>query len=291
MKPAPFTYHAPDSVDEAVSTLGRLGDEGRVLAGGQSLVPLMNFRLAQPAHLVDLKRLGELDYIRREDGGLAIGARVRQSTLERSGEAARAIPLLVEAVGLVGHPPIRHRGTVCGSVAHADPAAELPTALLALGAEVALQSAQGERRIPIADFLTGPFTTALRPGELVREVRATAWSPSAGHAFVEYSRRHGDFAVAGAATLLELGADGVQRAAIALCGVAPTPVRATAAEGLLVGATGTKEEIEAAAAKAVEGLEPSSDLHGSAEYRRRVARACVGRALQLALSRAKGGGQ
>lgn len=289
MKPAPFAYHVPASTDQALSTLAELGDEGRILAGGQSLIPLMNFRLAQPAHLVDIKRLDDLDYIRREDGSLVIAARARQAALERSAEARAACPLLVEAVGQVGHAPIRHRGTVCGSVAHADPAAELPAAFLAMDAELVLTSKQGERRLPIGDFLAGPFTTGLRSGELLREVRVSVPAGDVGHAFVEYSQRHGDFAVAGAAVLLQLEGGKVVRAAISLCGVAGTPVRADGAEQALVGTTGAEDEVATAAAKAVEGLEPSSDLHGSSGYRRRVAEVCVHRALELAFRRTEGG--
>jgi CO/xanthine dehydrogenase FAD-binding subunit len=289
MKPAPFAYHVPNNLTEALALLADLGDEGRILAGGQSLVPLMNFRLAQPSHLVDINRLAELDYIRREDGVLAIGARARQAALERSEEASDACPLLLEAVSYVAHPPFRHRGTVCGSVAHADPAAELPAALLALGAEVVLASQRGERRVPVQDFIVGPFTTTVEPGELVREVRVPATAKSAGYAFVEFSPRHGDFAVAEAAVLLEVADGRVEQAAICLGGVGPAPVRAPGAEEALVGSTGKPEELTEASARAVEDLEPSSDVHGGADYRRRVAQDCVQRALVLAFKRARGG--
>ena len=289
MKPAPFAYHVPSALTEALAVLDELGEEGRVLAGGQSLVPLMNFRLAQPTHLVDINRLDELDYIRRDDGVLAIGARARQSALERSQEARGVAPLLVEAVAQVAHPPIRHRGTVCGSVAHADPAAELPAALLALDAEVVASSRQGERRIPIHEFISGPFTTTLAPGELVREVRVPVSGAGSGYAFAEFSPRHGDFAVSGAAVLLQLEGGRVERASVALCGVAGMPVRAAGAEQSLRGARGSEEELEAAAAAAVEGLTPSADLHGGSAYRRRIARVCVRRAINLAFSRARGG--
>lgn len=291
MKPAPFTYHAPESTAEAVSLLGRLGDGARVLAGGQSLVPLMNFRLAQPSDLVDLRRVRELDYIQRDGDRLAIGALARQSALERSPEAAAAAPLLVEAVGYVAHPPIRHRGTVCGCVAHAEPAAELPAALLAEGAEVVATGPSGDRTIPIQEFLRGPFTTSLEPGELVKEVRVASWPSGTGHAFVEYSRRHGDFAVAGAAVLVQLESGGVARAAIALCGVAETAIRRQAAEAALTGTDGGPAALDAAAEEATRDLAPSADIHGSADYRRRVARVCVREALSQAIDRARGGAQ
>ena len=288
MKPPPFVYHVPTSLDDAHAVLAELGDEGRILAGGQSLIPLMNFRLARPSHLVDINRIAALAYIRREDGWLAIGATVRQATLERAPDVAGACPLLVEAVRQVGHPPIRHRGTVCGSVAHADPAAELPAALVALGADVVLSSRQGERRLPLADFLLGPFTTALEPGELVREVRIRSWEGP--YAFVEYSHRQGDFAIAGAAVQVHVDDSRlIDRASIVLCGVGETPTRAAGAEQRLQGTHGSPQEIAAAAEAAVEGLEATSDIHGSAEYRRGVARACVRRALEKALGRASGG--
>ncbi len=288
MKPAPFAYHAPASMGEARSMLTQLGDQGRVLAGGQSLLPLMNFRLAQPAHLVDIRRLDELDYIRSDDGWLAIGARARQATVERSPEVAARCPLLVETVALVGHPPIRHQGTVCGSVAHADPAAELPAALLALGAEVVLSTEQGDRHLPIDAFVLGPYATACPTGGLVTEIRVPAQDAATGYAFVESSRRHGDFAIAGAAVLLRVDQGDVDRATIALCGVAGTPVRAGKAEALLQG-TGGAGELAAAADAAVEELDPPSDMHGSAAFRRNVARVCVQRALERAWARAQGG--
>jgi aerobic carbon-monoxide dehydrogenase medium subunit len=289
MKPPPFVYHAPTSLGEAHATLATLGDEARILAGGQSLVPLMNFRLATPAHLVDINRINELEYLRGENGWLAIGARVRQSTLESSADAAEQCPLLIEAVRLVGHPTIRHRGTVCGSVAHADPSAELPAALMALDAEVVLSSQQGERAQPIAAFLQGALTTTLQPGELLKEVRVKR--REGPYAFVEYSHRHGDYAIAGAAVQLHLraGSQVIDDAAIVLCGVSDRPARARKAEQVLLGAQGLPDERAAAAEAAIEGLTPNSDLQGSAEYRRRIARACVRRALDQALDRAHGG--
>jgi CO/xanthine dehydrogenase FAD-binding subunit len=273
VKPAPFIYHRATSTSEALDMLASSADDASVLAGGQSLVPLMNFRVAQPAHLVDINGVDELDYIRLDDGWLAIGARTRQAAVERSEEVARAAPLMSEAMRHVAHPPVRHRGTVVGSVVHGDPAAELPAVVLALDGELVLQGPDGERRVPARDFFTGPLMTAKRPGELATEVRVPAANGNRpGHALVEFSRRHADFAVAGAA---------VSGDAVALFGVADTPIRATAAERLLAdGAT----PVDAAGA-AVEGLTPSEDVHGDAAYRRRVARACVERALE----RARGG--
>ena len=254
--------------------LAAAGDEGSVLAGGQSLVPLMNFRVAQPAHLVDINYVDELDYIRVDDGFLAIGARTRQATLERSGDVARAAPLLSEAIRSVAHPPVRHRGTVVGSVVHADPAAELPACLLALDGEVVLHGAAGERRVAAREFFTGPLMTAKQTGELATEIRVPVANGSGHrHALVEFSRRHADFAVAGAA---------VSGGAIALFGVADTPVRATEAEQRLGDGADPGEVGEAASAS----LHPNDDVHGGAAYRRRVARACVERAVR----RARNGG-
>jgi len=289
MKPPPFTYHAAKTVAEALRMLEAQGDEGRVLAGGQSLVPLMNFRLAQPGHLIDINPVGELDYVRARDGELAIGARARQSTVERSAEAARTAPLLVDALGWVGHEPIRHRGTVVGSLAHADPAAELPAVALAMDAMIVVGSTRGQREIAAADFFTGPFTTALKTGEMALEARFLAWPEGTGHAFAEFARRHGDFAVAGAGVLVSLRGGSIDRAAIALCGVGPTAVRARRAEELLVGRSPDPALLESAAEVAVAELHPSSDLHGSPDYRRKVARAYVRRALSLAVERAGGG--
>jgi len=253
--------------------LASAGEEASVLAGGQSLVPLMNFRVAQPAHLVDINYVDELDYIRLDDGWLAIGARTRQAAVERSEEVARAAPLITEALGQVAHPPVRHRGTVVGSVVHADPAAELPAVVLALDGEIVLRGPDGERRVAAGEFFTGALMTARRPGELVTEVRVpAAGGDGDGHAIVEFSRRHADFAVAGAA---------VSGGAIALFGVADTPVRASDAERLLAEG-GASADVAAAA---TDGLQPNEDVHGGAAYRRRVARACVERAL----ARARGG--
>jgi carbon-monoxide dehydrogenase medium subunit len=273
VKPAPFTYHRATSAREAVDMLASASGDASVLAGGQSLVPLMNFRVAQPAHLVDINYVDELDYIRVDDGWLAIGARTRQSAVERSADVARAAPLMSEAMRSVAHPPVRHRGTVVGSVVHADPAAELPAVLLALDGEVVIQGPSGERRVAAADFFTGPLMTAKEAGELVTEVRVPAanGNGSGGHALVEFSRRHADFAVAGAA---------VSGSAVALFGVADTPVRAAAAESLLAGDGGAAAEDVAAAA--TDGLQPVSDVHGGSDYRRGVARACVERALRRA---------
>ncbi len=289
MKPAPFSYHAPTTTREAVSLLADFQEEGRVLAGGQSLIPLMNFRLAQPAHLVDVNPLVELDYIRTDDGWLAVGARTRQSALEASPEAAQRAPLLTEAIKLVAHPPIRHRGTVGGSIAHADPAAELPTVALAMDWEMIVASTKGLRTVTAAEFFKGPYATALGSDELLAECRFKAWpAKGTGHAFMEMARTHANFAIVGAAVLLHLEDGKVDRAAIAVCGLAGTPLRATGAENVLTGASPTKELLDEAAGAAVAGLTPASDIHGGSSFRLKVGRVYVRRALELALGRARG---
>jgi CO/xanthine dehydrogenase FAD-binding subunit len=288
MKPAAFSYHRPESPEEAVELLERLGDEGRILAGGQSLVPLMNFRLAQPEHVVDINRLGGLDYVRAENGTVRVGALARQSAVEHDPAVAARLPLLLEALSLVAHPPIRHRGTVVGSIAHADPAAELPSAALALGATVSVRGGGGTREVAAEDFFLGPFETAIEPGELAVEVAFPSPTPGTGYGFVEFARRHGDFAIAGAAVTLALRDGVVAEPRVVLCAVGPVPLRATGAEAMLDGAAPDEEAIEAAAAAAVEGIEPPGDMHGGTRYRTGVARAQVRRAVAKAFDRAKG---
>lgn len=289
MKPAPFSYRAASSVKEVLDLLTELGPEARVLAGGQSLVPMMNFRVAQPAYLVDINPVVELDYLKAEDGRLAIGARTRQSALERSPAVAAQAPLLVEAVRYMSFPTVRHRGTVGGSLAHADPAGELPAAVLALDGELVVTGPDGSRTVPAAEFFQGPFETAVGPKELLTEIRVGAWPAGTGHAFLEFARAYHAFAVVGAAALVHLDGGQVARAAVSLCGVAGAPVRATAAEERLVGGAPTPEALEEAAAAAAEGLDPPSDVQGSGAYRRKLARVFVRRALRLAVDRATGG--
>lgn len=289
MKPAPFTYHRARSEAEAVALLDGLGEEGRVLAGGQSLVPMMNFRLAQPEHLVDINPIDELAYVRRDNGTVAVGATARQATVEHAEQVWKALPLLAEALKVVAHPPIRHRGTVVGSVAHADPAAEMPAVALATDAELSVSSASGTRTVAAEEFFLGPFETVLGDGELLSEVRFPVAPPDTGQAFVEYARRHGDFAIAGAAVSVTLDGPTVLHASIALCAVGPRPVRAVASEQLLRGARISDELVVEAAQAAIEGLHPGADIHGGSDYRVGVARAQVRKALALAIHRARGG--
>jgi CO/xanthine dehydrogenase FAD-binding subunit len=288
MKPAVFEYDDPETEDEALDLLARHGDDCKVLAGGQSLVPLMNFRLARPARLIDINRIDSLSYIKREDGRLVIGAMARHTHLEHADEVAQGWPLLTEAIGWVGHSQIRNRGTIGGSVAHADPAAELPAAFAALDATFRVRSTRGSRTIGWDEFFVSEFTTALGADELVTAVEVPALDPGVGAAFVEYARRHGDFALGGAAVTVKVGRDGrCESATIALLSAGPAPVRASAAEQQLRGANLDDASIRAASAEAVKGLRPTSDLHGSTEYRIGLLRTMTERALTKAAQRAR----
>jgi carbon-monoxide dehydrogenase medium subunit/6-hydroxypseudooxynicotine dehydrogenase subunit alpha len=288
MKPAQFEYDDPRTVDEALDLLARHGDDCKVLAGGQSLVPLMNFRLARPARLIDINRIDSLSYIKRDDRRLVIGAMARHAHLEHSEEVAQRWPLLTEAIAWVGHSQIRNRGTIGGSVAHADPAAELPAAFAALDASFQVRSKRGSRTVGWKEFFVSEFTTVLTPDELVTAVEVPAVDAGSGAAFVEYARRHGDFALGGAAVILKLGRDGrCQKATIALLSAGPAPVRAGAAELQLRGAPVDESSIRAASAEAVKGLHPASDLHGSTEYRLGLLRTMTERALTKAAQRAR----
>lgn len=291
MKPAPFEYAAPERLEEAIALLAQHGDEAKVLAGGQSLVPLLAMRLATPALLVDLNRIPGLDEARIEDGTLRVGALARERTVEEIPGLAERAPIVAEAVSLIGHVAIRNRGTVGGSIAHADPAAEWPALLLALDGEVEAVGPGGSRTVPAADLFETYFTTSLQPTEVIREVRVRLPAPGAGSAFVEFARRHGDFALAGAGAVLELSPDGtVADARVALIGVRDTAVRSTAAEAALRGARPTDEAIAAAAEAVDADVSPLSDVHASADFRRHLAKVMTRRALLAARNRAGGGG-
>jgi CO/xanthine dehydrogenase FAD-binding subunit len=289
LKPPVFDYHDPETVEEALDLLAEHGDEGKVLAGGQSLVPLLNFRLAHPEHLIDLNRIGALAGIRRQDGSLRIGAMTRQATMEHSVLVAENWPLLTEALTYVAHAQIRNRGTIGGSVAHADPAAELPVAFTALDARVNVRSARAERTIEISDLFVTHLTTTLEPDELLVGIEVDSVPANSGHAFVEFARRHGDFALGGAAVQVTLGSSGkCEAAAISLLGAAPVPLRATEAEQVLVGTSLEEKDAAAAAAAAISDVSPTGDIHGSAEYRRDLCGVMVRRAIVLAARRASG---
>ena len=291
MKPPRFAYHDPPTRNEVLTLLATYADDAKVLAGGQSLVPLLNMRLAQPMHLVDINHLSDLAYIRETHDGLAIGALTRQRAIERSALVRSRCPLLAEALPFVGHPPIRSRGTIGGSLAHADPAAELPTVLLALGGHVRAESQEGSRTIPAEAFFAGQMETTLTPRELLTEAWFPLTPPRSGAAFVEVSRRHGDFALVGVAVQLTLDEQGsIAAAHLALMGVNATPVRAQAAEALLLSEQPGEALFTAAAERAAADLHPTSDLHASAEYRRHVASGLINRALHTAAERARRGG-
>ncbi|MQA73394.1 MAG: xanthine dehydrogenase family protein subunit M [Solirubrobacterales bacterium] len=287
MKPPRFAYHDPRSLDEALALLAEHGDDGKALAGGQSLVPLLNFRLAQPEHLIDLNRIGALAGITRRAGRLHIGTMTRQSTLEHSALVRDGWPLLTEALTYVAHAQIRNRGTVGGSVAHADPAAELPVAFNALDARFRVASRRGERTVAAADFFVTHLTTALEADEALVEIEVPPTPAGTGHAFTEYARRHGDFALGGAAALVTVDESGTcTRAALALLAAGPTPARAPEAERALVGAGVDAQAATEAAARATAEIHPTGDIHGSGEYRRDLVEVMVRRAIELANERA-----
>jgi carbon-monoxide dehydrogenase medium subunit len=285
MKPAPFDYHAPRQLKEAAELLAKLPN-AKILAGGQSLVPMMNFRYVIADHLVDLGGLQELHGITVTDGRLRIGAMTRQSDLEFSADIAKHCPLMSEALRHIGHRQTRNRGTIGGSLAHADPAAELPAICAAHDATIHVASVRGVREIGFRDFATGFMATALQPDEVVAAVELPIWPASHGHGFHEFARRHGDFALAGAAALLDIGTDNVVRkAALTLFGVTASPLRVDAAEARLTGQPLDASAIRTAAASAWL-VDPISDIHASSEYRRHLAQVLSLRALNDAARRA-----
>jgi len=292
MKPPPFTYHRPSTLDEVLDLLGEYGDEAKVLAGGQSLMPLLSLRLAHPVHLVDINRIdGQLGQVAQHDSGLSVGALVRQRAAETSAVVREGCPLLAEALPLIGHTQIRNRGTVCGSLAHADPASELPAVTLALDAEMVAQSrARGTRRIAADAFFHGYLTTALEPDELLTEVCLPAWPAGTGWSFQEVTRRHGDFALVGVAAALRLGTAGTcQDVRLAAIGAGPGPLRGRAAEAALRGQPFSTESVAAAAQELGKAVDPASDVQATAAYRRHVTVVLARRALEEAATRARAG--
>jgi carbon-monoxide dehydrogenase medium subunit/6-hydroxypseudooxynicotine dehydrogenase subunit alpha len=266
-------------MDEALELLAEHGEDAKALAGGQSLVPLLNFRLTYPEHVIDLSRVPGLGYVRRQNGVLRIGAMTRQATLERSPVVAEHWPLLIDALAFVAHAQIRNRGTVGGSVAHADPAAELPVAFTALDASFHAQSRGGRRSISCGEFFVTHLTTALEPDELLVEIEVPPVPQNTGWAFTEYARRHGDFALGGAAVLLTTDGGVCARARVALLAAGDTPLRASAAERSLVGRAVSEESAAEAARLAVTDINPTGDIHGSSEYRRNLIEGMVRRAI------------
>jgi len=292
MKPPPFDYEAPETLEEALRLLQQAGGEAKVLAGGQSLVPLLNMRLVRPSLIVDINRITGLDYLREEDGELAVGALARHRDVLASPLVRKGWPLLAEATAQVGHPAIRNRGTVCGSIAHADPAAEQPAVLCALDGRVVVAGPAGRREVPARDFFLTYLTTALEPEEIVVEARFPRLPPGSGAAFVEFARRHGDFAIVGVAAAVTLEDGQCREARIALVGVGGTPLRAREAEEMLRGRPLRGPEgrsiLQRAAQQVAASVEPPDDVHASARYRRHLAGVLTERALEEALRRAGG---
>src|SRR6266576_26263 len=289
MKLPEVEYEAPTTVAEAIDLLAEHLDEASVLAGGQSLIPLLALRLARPAVLIDINGIDELSGVSATDGWVAIGAMTREYAAEESGTVAEAVPLLAAALPLSGHEAIRNRGTIGGSLAHADPAAELPAVAMALGAEFVVRGPSGERVIPAAQWFEGYLTTSRRPDELLVEVRFPTARGGTGVSFQEVARRHGDFAIVGLAASLTLSEGAISDARLAFAGVSDVPVRAAAAEDLLVGERPSTELFDEAARRATEDLDPPADLHGSSDYRQTVAAAVVRRGLRAAADNAARG--
>jgi aerobic carbon-monoxide dehydrogenase medium subunit len=289
MKLSPVDYEAPGTVAEALDLLAEHEDEASVLAGGQSLIPLLALRLAQPAVLIDINGVEGLSGVSVTDGWVTIGATTREYMAEESATIAESVPLLAAALPLIGHEAIRSRGTVGGSLAHADPAAELPAVARALDAEFVVRGPAGERVVRAAEWFEGYLTTSRGPAELLTEVRFLAARPGTGTSFQEVARRHGDFAMVGLATSVTLNAGTITDARLAFAGVSDVPARATAAEELLEGEQPTAELFDEAARVAAADIDPPSDLHGSAEYRKKVAAALVRRGLREAVGNAMRG--
>jgi CO/xanthine dehydrogenase FAD-binding subunit len=288
VKPAPFQYAAPETVEESLALLRAFGEEGKVLAGGQSLVPLLNMRLARPSVLIDLNRVRELSYIRDEGMTVAIGAMTRQRAVELSGLVRERLPLLAEAVRYIGHPQIRNRGTIGGSLAHADPAAELPVVALVLGAQLVIRGPKRTRSLRPEEFFVSYLRTALEPEELLVEVRFPAHR-AYGTAYLEVARRHGDYALVGVAAMVRMEGERCAEARLGFTGVGPVPVRLPEVEEAVAGRHLDDATLAEVGRIVADRLEPQSDIHASAAYRREVAGVLAGRALRLAAARFKGG--
>jgi CO/xanthine dehydrogenase FAD-binding subunit len=286
MKLPPVEYEAPTTVAEAIDLLGEHEEEASVLAGGQSLIPLLALRLARPAVLIDINGIDELSGISATNGSVTIGAMTREYMAEESETVAGAVPLLAAALPFIGHEAIRNRGTIGGSLAHADPAAELPAVARALDAEFVVRGPSGERVIPAAQWFEGYLTTSRRPDELLLQVRFPAASKGTGVSFQEVARRHGDFAIVGLAVSLVLSGGVISDARLAFAGLSYVPARAGAAEELLTGERPSAELFDEAARRATGDIDPPADLHGSPDYRKTVAAALVRRGLRAAADNA-----
>lgn len=295
MIPASFDYHAPQTLDEAIALLARFGDSAKILAGGQSLIPAMRFRLAAPEALIDLRRIQDLDYVAERGDHLAIGAMAREHTLEREPAIAAHYPLLHDTAQVIADPLVRNRATVGGNLAHADPANDHPATMLAYAASVVARGPSGSRTIAIDDLFVGLFATSLAPGEILTEIRIARPPPHSGGAYLKTERKVGDYAVAAVAVQLTLADAGTDTSAtirhirIGLTNVAPIPARAKAAEAALTGAALTEAGLEAAGRAAAAECDPSADLRGQVDYKRDLVRILVKRAVRRAVQRARGG--
>jgi CO/xanthine dehydrogenase FAD-binding subunit len=289
LKPAEFEYHRPRKIDEALFLLKEFGQESKILAGGQSLMPLMNFRLAQPAHLVDINFIDGLDYVKSDNGRVKIGCLVRQSRLLNDALIRQRCPLLAEALAQVGYEQTRNRGTLCGSVAHADPAAELPAVMLALDGVLTVRNANTTRHITARDFFLSYLTTALSSDEIVVEASIPEMPAQAGSSFVEFARRFGDFAIVGVGALLDIKSDRISDARMALTGVGDKPWRERDLEEKLIGEKPSGELFEKIGSEVAARIEPGSDIHASESYRRSLAKVLTKRALAEAWRRAQNG--
>jgi carbon-monoxide dehydrogenase medium subunit len=290
MIPRSFEYSAPRTLQEAISLLQKLGSDAKVLSGGQSLIPMMKMRLASPTHIVDINRIPGLDYITEKDGSILIGALARESDLEHSDLVRTRCPILIDTTAVIADPLVRNHATVCGNLAHGDPANDHPATMLALGAKLGVLGPRGEREIPIESFFTGLFSTALEPDEILREIRVPIPGPGSGGAYLKLERKVGDYATAGVGVQITLDRSGAcQRAGVGLTNVGFTPIKAVQTEEFLAGKQLDDSIIKKASEIAAGEAQPVADLRGSEEYKRDVVRVLAGRALARALQRAKGG--
>ena len=290
MIPGPFRYHVPRSLDEALRMLDEYGEDAKLLSGGQSLIPLMKLRLAEPAHIVDINRLPDLNGVGEREGWLHIGALAREADIERSAVVRERYALLADTAGVIADPLVRNLATIAGNLAHADPANDHPATMLAYRAVVVAHGPGGAREIPIDEFFVDAFATSLATNEIITEVKIPAPGPRAGGAYMKFERKVGDFAIAAAAAQVRLGDDGfVADAGIGLTNVSYAPMRASGAEAALRGHALSEATIAAAADQAAEECDPASDLRGSADYKRAMVRTMTARALRLAATRAAAG--
>ena len=289
MIPASFDYHAPATLEEALALLARLGDTAKILAGGQSLIPAMRFRLASPDALVDLGRIRDLSYVEERGDHLAIGAMAREHALERTPVIAASYPLLHDTAKVIADPLVRNKATVGGNLAHADPANDHPATMLAYDARVVARGASGTRTIAIDDLFVGLFETSLVPGEILTEIRIPKPAPHSGGAYIKIERKVGDYAVAAVAVQLQLAGNTISHIRIGLTNVSPIPARARAAEAALTGKPASDDVLEAAGQAAAAECDPSADLRGQVDYKRDLVRVLIKRAVRRAVQRAQGG--